>query len=257
MKLFDSHAHLYDKQFDRDRDALIKEIFDEVDYVVCPSEDEETSRKTVALLSRHPHLYGAVGIHPHETCHATEESLSALSDLAAKEKKVVAIGEIGLDYHYFYSPKEIQKIWFEKQIEMAKELDLPIIIHDREAHGDTLSILKQHQSKKLRGIMHCYGGSVEMAKELIAMGFYISFAGPLVFPKSVRLKAVAEALPLEKMLIETDSPYLTPPPHRGERNNPANVYYVAKEIARLKGIPIEEVIETTRRNALAIYQIQE
>lgn len=256
MNLFDSHAHLYDKQFDRDRDALIKEIFDKVDYVVCPSEDEETSKKTVALLSRHPHLYGAVGIHPHEACHATEESLRALRDLATKEKKVVAIGEIGLDYHYFYSPKEIQKIWFEKQIEMAKELDLPIIIHDREAHGDTLAILKKHQSKRLRGIMHCYGGSIEMAKELIAMGFYISFAGPLVFPKSVRLKAVAAALPLEKMLVETDSPYMSPPPHRGDRNNPTHVYYVAEEIARLKNRSVEEVINTTAQNALQIYQIK-
>ena len=256
MRLFDSHAHVYDKQFDSDRDSMLKNVFRTLDYVVCPSENVETSRQTVALLPCYAGLYGAVGIHPHETKNATDEALQEIANLAKSDDKVVAIGEIGLDYYYFYSPKEIQKIWFEKQIELAKELDLPIIIHDREAHGDTFSILKKQASTKLRGIMHCYGGSVEMAKELMKLGFYISFAGPVVFPKSSKLKEVAKAIPLDRLLIETDSPYLTPPPHRGERNNPSYVRFVAEEIARLKQISVETVVEQTRQNALHIYQIK-
>ena len=255
MGLFDTHAHLYDKAFDRDRDQLIPALFKSLDYIVIPSEDLETSRKAVALAETYDPLYAAVGIHPQVTKDASEEILREIGDLALSHPKVKAIGEIGLDYYYLYTDKEIQKEWFARQIELAKDLNLPFLIHDREAHGDTLSILKEHKSPAMRGILHCFSGSLETAKELIRLGFYISFAGPVVFPRSIRLKEVAAALPLERILIETDSPYLTPPPNRGKRNNPSNVYYVAEELARLKKLPVEEIISRTRGNAIRIYDI--
>lgn len=255
MGLFDTHAHLYDKAFDRDRDQLIPALFKSLDYIVIPSEDLETSRKAVALAETYDPLYAAVGIHPQVTKDASEEILREIGDLALSHPKVKAIGEIGLDYYYLYTDKEIQKEWFARQIELAKDLNLPFLIHDREAHGDTLSILKEHKSPAMRGILHCFSGSLETAKELIRLGFYISFAGPVVFPRSIRLKEVAAALPLERILIETDSPYLTPPPNRGKRNDPSNVYYVAEELARLKKLPVEEIISRTRENAIRIYDI--
>lgn len=255
MKPFDTHAHLYDKAFDRDRDEVLARTLEAVDYVVIPSENYETSQKAVRLAETYGPVYGAVGIHPHETKYASEEILQKIGDLA-QLPKVKAIGEIGLDYHFFYSDKETQQKWFGRQIELARDLDLPFLIHDREAHGDTLSILKKHKNSRMRGIMHCFSGSVETAEELIKLGFYISFAGPLVFPNSRRLKEAAREIPLDRLLIETDSPYLTPPPHRGERNEPANVIYVAEEIARLKGIPVETVVEETRKNGLSIYGIK-
>lgn len=255
MKPFDTHAHLYDKAFDRDRDEVLARTLEAVDYVVIPSENYETSQKAVRLAETYGPVYGAVGIHPHETKYASEEILQKIGDLA-QLPKVKAIGEIGLDYHFFYSDKETQQKWFSRQIELARDLDLPFLIHDREAHGDTLSILKKHKNSRMRGIMHCFSGSVETAEELMKLGFYISFAGPLVFPNSRRLKEAAREIPLDRLLIETDSPYLTPPPHRGERNEPANVIYVAEEIARLKGIPVETVVEETRKNGLSIYGIK-
>lgn len=254
MKPFDTHAHLYDKAFDRDRDEVLARTLEAVDYVVIPSEDYETSQKAVRLAETYGPVYGAVGIHPHETKYASEEILQKIGDLA-QLPKVKAIGEIGLDYHFFYSDKETQQKWFARQIELARDLDLPFLIHDREAHGDTLSILIKHKNSRMRGIMHCFSGSVETAEELMKLGFYISFAGPLVFPNSRRLKEAAREIPLDRLLIETDSPYLTPPPHRGERNEPANVIYVAEEVARLKGIPVETVVEETRKNGLSIYGI--
>ena len=249
MELFDTHAHVYDKRFDNDREQVLSDVFAHLKYVVCPSENLETSRKTTDLVNRYPRLYGAVGIHPHETCHATEDSLQELESVARENHKIVAIGEIGLDYHYFYSDKEMQQKWFHRQIELAGKLDLPIIIHDRDAHGDTLRILREHKRDSLRGILHCYSGSLEMAKEFIRLGFYISFAGPVVFPKSTKLKQVAKGIPLNRLLIETDSPYLAPPPHRGERNTPRNVIYVAEEIARLKDLSVEAVVFQTTTNA--------
>lgn len=256
MKPFDTHAHLYDKAFDRDRDEVMARTLKALDYVVIPSENYETSLKAVRLAESYAPVFAAVGIHPHETKNGTEEILQKIGDLAGSSK-VKAIGEIGLDYHFFYSDKETQKKWFGKQIELAKDLDLPFLIHDREAHGDTLAILKEHKSSRMRGIMHCYSGSYEMAKELIKMGFYISFAGPLAFPNSRRLKEAARDIPLEYLLIETDSPYLTPPPNRGKRNEPANVIYVAEEIARLKGLTVEKVIEETGKNGMHVYGIKE
>lgn len=256
MGLFDTHAHLYDKAFDRDREEIIAKVFETVDYVVTPSEDLETSRQAVALAEAYPQIYAAVGIHPQLTKDASEEILAAIADLAKAHPKVKAIGEIGLDYYYLYTEKEVQKHWFARQIDMAKELDIPILIHDRDAHGDTVDILKAHKGGALRGILHCFSGSIETAKELMKLGFYISFAGPVVFPKSLKLKEVAKEIPMDRILIETDSPYLTPPPYRGKRNDPSNVFYVAEEIAKLKGMALLEFVEQTKKNAMDIYDIR-
>lgn len=257
MKLFDTHAHIYDDAFDSDREQMMEEVWRVCDYVVCPAEDLATSRKAVAAAAKYPHLYAAVGIHPQESGKATDEDLAEIRRMAQEEKKVVAIGEIGLDYYYLYSDIETQKAWFGRQIDLAVELDLPFIIHDRDAHADTLAIVKAHKTDRLRGILHCCSVSLEMAEEFMKLGFYISFAGPVVFPKSTKLKEVAKNIPLDRLLIETDSPYLTPPPFRGRRNDPTKVQYVAGEIARLKEMDVQDLIDATARNAMAIYRIKE
>lgn len=254
--LFDTHAHLYDEKFQYDREEMLAQVFTTVEHVVVPGEDRETSLRALELAHQYPQIYCAVGYHPHLAAQMTEEDFAQIRQWAETEEKVVAIGEIGLDYYYDNSPRDIQKEVFRRHIELAKELDLPITIHDRDAHGDVMDILRELSDERLRGILHCYSGSYEMAKELIELGFYISFAGPVVFPKSTKLKEVAARLPLERILVETDSPYLTPPPYRGRRNDPSRVYYVAEEIARLHEKPLEEVIAITTANAKKIYQIQ-
>lgn len=256
MKLFDSHAHLYDKAFDADREELIERLQGNLACIMIPSENLETSRKAVALAEVYSFLYAAVGIHPHEAKTAEEGTLEALAGLAKNHQKVKAIGEIGLDYYRMRSEKEVQKKWFALQLELAKSLDLPVIIHDREAHGDILTLLKEHKSDRLRGVIHCFSGSAETARELMKLGFYISFAGPVVYRGSTRLRKAAAEVPLDRMLIETDSPYLTPPPKQGQRNDPSNVFYVAEQIACIKGIPASEVMDRTARNAAAVYRIR-
>lgn len=253
--LFDTHAHLYDEKFQYDRDEMIRNVLETVEHVVVPGEDAATSAQALELCAKYSALRCAVGVHPHLADQMTEDDFAQIRHWAETEEAVVAIGEIGLDYYYDNSPREIQREVFRRFVRLGKELDLPIVIHDREAHGDVLAILKEERDPKLRGILHCYSGSYEMAVELIALGFYISFAGPVVFPKSTKLKEVAARLPLERLLIETDSPYLTPPPFRGRRNDPSRVYYVAEELARLHDKPVEEVIALTTANAKTIYQM--
>lgn len=253
--LFDTHAHLYDEKFQYDRDEMLAHIFQTVEYVVVPGEDIATSAAALALAQAHPQLYCAVGFHPHLAKNMNEEAFAQLETWTATEEKVVAVGEIGLDYYYDNSPREVQREVFARQIRLAKTRRLPVIIHDREAHGDVMAILREERDPSLFGILHCYSGSYEMATELIDMGFYISFAGPVVFPKSTKLKDVAARLPLDKLLIETDSPYLTPPPYRGRRNDPSRVYYVAEELARLHEVPVDDVIRITNANAKAVYGI--
>ena len=253
--IIDTHAHYDDEAFDTDREALLTSMYDGgIEKIVNVCASVGGFQDTVDLMEKYPFIYGAVGIHPDDADKMTQETLDEIRRLSHMDK-MVAIGEIGLDYYYLYTDKETQKYWFARQIELAKELDLPILIHDRDAHGDTLSILKAHQGGNLRGILHCFSGSLETAKELMKLGFYISFAGPVVFPKSLKLKEVAKEIPMDRLLIETDSPYLTPPPFRGKRNDPSNVRFVAEEIARLKGVAAEEIAEQTKRNAMEVYGI--
>lgn len=253
--LIDSHAHLDDSRFDKDREQLIKDLGNNnIELIINPGSDVATSVKAVSLAQKHENIYAAIGVHPHEVEDMEDETIELLRSLSKKEK-VVAIGEIGLDYYYDNSPRELQKKWFREQIKLAKELDLPIIIHDRDAHQDTYDIIKELKDDSLRGVLHCYSGGVELAREFIKLGFYISFAGPITFKNAKVSKLVAKEIPLEKMLIETDSPYLTPHPHRGKRNEPLYVRFVAGEIAQLKGISFDEVMNITNKNARELFGI--
>lgn len=251
---FDTHAHLDDGRFSEDREAVIKAIFDSgVSFVVNVGADMEGSRESVQLASQYEGIYAAVGIHPYDAQNMTENDIVALRELA-KDEKVVAIGEIGLDYHYDEADKEKQKEWFLRQIKLAEELNLPYIVHDRDAHADTLDIIRK--SGYFRGVMHCYSGSSEMARELLDLGFYISFAGPVTFKNGKKAKEAAVSVPNDKLLIETDSPYLSPEPHRGERNDSSKVRFVAKTIAELKGITEDELAGITLENGKRFFGIE-
>lgn len=253
--LIDSHAHLDDERFDKDRDKVIKDLNkDGIEIVINPGADVASSVKSVSLAQEHDNIYAAVGVHPHEAKTMDETTIELLRSLAKKEK-VVAIGEIGLDYHYDNSPREVQKKWFAEQIKLAKELKLPIIIHEREAQQDMYNILKAHDDGKLTGVLHCFSGSLEMAKKYLEMGLYLSFAGPVTFKNAKTPKEVAKSIPLERMLVETDSPYLTPEPNRGKRNEPLNVRYVAAMIAELRGLTFEEIATKTSRNVKELFKI--
>lgn len=247
-KLTDSHAHLDDESFDGDREEIINSLYDnDVDTVLNPGADLKTSQNAVKLAERYPFIYAAVGCHPHDSKFMDDNTMNLFRDLA-NNKKVIAIGEIGLDYYYDNSDRETQRKWFREQIRLAKELDLPYIVHDRDAHEDVFKIMKEEHYSGTRGILHCYSSSVEMAREFIKLGFYISLGGPVTFKKSKTPKLVAYDVPFDRLLIETDSPYLTPEPFRGKRNEPKYVNYVAEEIAAIRSITAEEVAERTSMN---------
>ena len=254
-QMIDSHAHLDEERFDEDRDELIKSLKENaISYVINPSSDMETSRRVVKLSNRYDNIFAAVGIHPHDAEGFKEEDLDELRELS-KDERVVAIGEIGLDYYYDNSPREIQKEVFKKQLELAYELDLPVIIHTRDAMGDTYDILKEFEGR-VRGVMHCYTGSIEMAEKFMKLGFYISIAGPVTFKNAVNVREMAKQIPLERLLIETDSPYLAPVPNRGKRNDPTNVRYVVDMLANLKEIQIDKIIEHSRENTVKLFSLK-
>ena len=250
MMLFDSHAHLDDAKFDLDLEEVVEKITSScVKYVVDVGSNLESSKKAVALAEKYPFLYAAVGVHP---CDA-EETESVISEIEAlaKRSKVVAIGESGLDYYWDDCPREVQKASFIKHIELANKLDLPLIVHNRDAHGDTLSILKEHRPEN--AIIHCFSGSPEMAKELTKMGYYISFAGAVTFKNARSLPDAVKVVPIDRLLVETDSPYLTPEPFRGKRNDPTLVSYTARKIADILEISYEELAKITYENANRIF----
>lgn len=254
--LIDSHAHLDDDRFDRDRDRLIKSLKDNgIELVVNPGADLQSSIKAVSLASEYENIYAAIGVHPHSAKEMDESTIEVFRSFS-KRDKVVAIGEIGLDYYYDNSPRDIQRKWFVEQLRLAKEVDLPVIIHSRDAAKDTFDILSEAQDGSLRGVLHCYSGSIEMALEYIKLGFYISIAGPVTFKNARVLREVAEAVPLDKLLIETDSPYLTPEPYRGKRNEPIFVKHVAGTIAEVKGVSFEDIATATRRNTKNLFKIR-
>ena len=254
--LFDSHAHLNDARFDEDREALIQKLQEEhVDLVLNPGADIETSISSVELANKYDFIYAAVGVHPHDVKDLDDTAIDTLRKLATENEKVVAIGEIGLDYYYDNSPREVQKEWFKKQIELANELKLPIIIHDRDAHQDTFEIIKT-KSPEIGCVLHCYSGNVELAKEYVKMGCYISIPGTVTFKNNKKTREVAKEIPLEYLLIETDSPYMAPEPHRGKRNDPSLVAFVADKIAQEKGISYEKVCEATKENAKRLFNIK-
>lgn len=252
--LFDSHVHLEDERFDEDRDALIRRLREDgVEAVVDVGSDVQTSEKAVALAAEYPFIYAAVGIHPHEVEPVTEADIEAIRALSTKER-VVAIGEIGLDYYYDNSPRELQKKWFERQLILAKECDLPVVIHSRDAAEDTLNILKKH-ADGLRGEMHCYSYSVEMMREFLKLGFYVALGGAVTFKNARVPKEVAKIVPLDRLMLETDCPYMTPEPFRGKRNEPKYTKYVAEKIAEIREMSVEELISATTENTRRLFGI--
>ena len=252
--LFDTHAHYDDERFDGDREALLASMPEKnVGLIVNPGCDIPSSRVAVELAGKFDFVYAAVGIHPENCADFEPEQIEKLRELA-KEPKVVAIGEIGLDYYWEENPpRALQQEVLRRQLGLAEELQLPVIIHDRDAHGDTMAIVREFP--QVRGVFHCFAGSTEMARELIGMGWMLSFNGAATFKNARKAPEVIAAVPLEKLMIETDAPYLTPVPHRGERNDSSYVRFVAEKIAEIKGLSPEEVERVTWENGRRFFGI--
>lgn len=250
--IFDSHAHYDDSRFDEDRDELLSSLSQKgVTKIINCGCDLKSSLKTVDLAEKYNFVYAAIGVHPHEAEETTDKDISEIEKLY-KRKKVVAVGEIGLDYHYDFSPRERQFEIFEKQLILANKLDLPVIIHDREAHEDTLRLLQKH---KPQGVVHCFSGSAEMAKEIIKLGMYIGLGGAVTFKNAKKPVEVAEYLPIDRLLLETDAPYMTPVPFRGQRCDSSHIAYTAEKIAQVKTLDVQELIDKCNANAKKLFKI--
>lgn len=255
MEFIDTHVHLMDQKFSQDLAQVLANAKEAgLTHMINVGYDLESSRRAVVMAQEEPSLYAVVGVHPHDAKLCTPEVLRELGQLA-KEPKVVAIGEMGLDYYRNLSPKEVQQEAFREQIRLAQKLNKPIVIHDRDAHGDVMQILKEEKVSAIGGVLHCYSGSWEMARQAMKMGLYISLAGPVTFKNARRLQDIAKLMPLDYLLIETDCPYLAPEPYRGKRNEPAYVVRVAEMIASVKRIPVEEVAQATTANAKRLFGI--
>lgn len=253
--LFDTHVHVNAEQFNEDLEEVIERAQEAgVKNMVVVGFDRPTITRAMELVETYDFMFAAIGWHPVDAIDMTEEDLLWIEELSA-HPKVVAIGEMGLDYHWDKSPKEIQKEVFRKQIRLAKKVQLPIIIHNREATADIVSILKEEDASEVGGIMHCFSGSAETALECIDMNFYISLGGPVTFKNAKKPKEVAAVVPLDRLLIETDCPYLAPHPFRGKRNEPSYVKLVAEQIAEIKQLSLEEVSEATTNNAKKLFGI--
>ena len=255
--LVDTHSHVDARQFASDREAVIAAALEAgIGMLVDPGCDLPSSRAAVDLAAAHPgQVFAAVGIHPHDASTSTDEALAELRALAGQHD-VVAIGETGLDYYRMLSPREQQLRSLERQVALARELDLPIILHNRESHADLMALLREH-AQGLRGVFHCFSGDRQMAEDCLAFpGFYLSFAGPLTYRANTALAEVAAWAPLERVLVETDSPYLTPHPFRGRRNEPKHVALVAAKLAELRGLSLTEIGEITTRNARALFGLE-
>ena len=250
--IFDTHCHFDDERFDEDREEAWQRMLDNnVKHCVCVGSDLHSSRRCLAFANAHPGAFAACGVHPHEAEKAEKDYLAQLRQMLVQEK-CVALGEIGLDYYYDFSPRDVQKRVMAEQVDLALEMDMPVIFHIRDAHGEMIDFFRSR--KKLpRGIIHCFSGSAETALEYVRMGFYISFAGPVTFKNAQNLQRAAEAVPAERLLCETDSPYLSPVPMRGKRNEPAHVRFVNQKLAELKGLSEEEMARITCQNAFEIY----
>jgi TatD DNase family protein len=255
IMLFDTHVHLNADQFEDDCEDVIARAKEAgVTEMVVVGFDTKTIRKAMALVEKYDFLYAAVGWHPVDAIDMTDEHLDWIEELAA-HPKVVAIGETGLDYHWDKSPKDVQKEVFRKQIRLARKLKMPIIIHNRDADADIVEVLNEENAGDVGGIMHCFAGDLNMARECLEMNFYISFGGPVTFKNARLPKEVATEVPLDRLLVETDCPFLAPHPYRGKRNEPAYVKLVAEKIAELKEMPYEKITEQTRKNALRLFAI--
>lgn len=252
--IFDSHAHYDDDSFSADITEILSSLPEKgVSHVVNCGTDINSCRKLAEISDKYDYIYFAAGIHPHEAEDAGDGFIEELRAFT-KNPKCVAIGEIGLDYHYDFSPRDIQKNVFEKQLILAKELDMPVIIHDREAHEDTLNLLKKYKPK---GIVHCFSGSVEMSNDIINLGMFIGLGGAVTFKNAKKPVDVAKYLPLERLVLETDCPYMTPVPFRGQRNDSSLISITASFVAELKGLSTQELLDKTNQNAKNIFGIKE
>lgn len=254
---FESHAHYDNERFDIDRESLLKNLQkNSVEYVINIAADIESAKKSIKLTKEYSYIYSSVGVHPHYVENMQDEDIKVL-ELLCNEIKVVAIGEIGLDFYYNNSSREKQYKWFLKQLELAKKLNLPVIIHCREADKDVFDMLKEANLSDRNGagagVIHCYSGSMEMAKEYIKLGYYIGVGGVLTFKNAKKLVNVVKNIPLERILIETDCPYLSPIPKRGERNDSTNLKYVVETISEIKNIPFEDICNITKKNGLELF----
>lgn len=250
----DTHAHYDDERFDEDRGLLLPTLHAEgIEQIINCASSLESLPKVLKLTEAYPFVYGAMGIHPHDVKDLDVDQLTTIYGYATASEKIVAIGEIGLDYHYDFSPRDQQQEWFIEQITLALELEMPVIVHSREAAADTMEIITEYGGEELRGVIHAYSGSVEMAEQYADMGYYLGIGGMVTFPDAKKLKKVVAAMPLTSLLLETDCPYLTPVPHRGKRNDSGNLQYVAEEIARIKEVSAEEVAAVCNANARRLF----
>lgn len=253
--IFESHAHYDDEAFDEDREDLLTSLRDHgIDQVVNVGASLHSCKITLQLMEKYPFVYGTMGVHPSETGELNEENFIWLREQCAADK-VVAVGEIGLDYHWKEPDVKIQKMWFGRQMELAREVQLPVIIHSRDAAKDTLDMMKTFHAEEIGGVIHCYSYTKEIARDYLQMGFYFGIGGVITFHNAKKLKEAVEYIPMDKILLETDSPYLAPEPNRGKRNSSLNLPYVVEEIAAIKGVTYEDVVDITSENAKRLFRI--
>ena len=254
--LIDSHAHIYGREFHEDFAAMLERAAQAgVSHIVVPGGDLESSREACELAARYDQIYCAVGVHPHDAMRVTDKCYAIFRELAAGNPKVVAIGEIGLDFYRDRSPREDQERVFRRFIRLARELSLPVIVHDRDAHEQTMGILREEKAAEAGGVLHCFSGDLAMARECVDMGFFISIPGTITFPANEALREVVRGVKIENMLLETDAPYLAPVPYRGKRNEPAHVRLVAEKVAELKGLSVADVGRITSLNARRLFRL--
>ena len=255
MRIFDTHAHYDDRAFTEDMDGLLRDMHEKgVERIVNIGCSMKSSKKIAEMVKEYDFLYGPVGVHPDDVGNLTNQDMQMLIDLS-KQDKILAIGEIGLDYHYDGIDKDNQKRWFVEQLNIAKQEKLPVVIHSRDAAKDTLDIMKAEHAEITGGVIHCFSYGVEMAREYLNMGYYIGVGGVVTFKNGRKLKEVVEYTPLERIVLETDAPYLAPVPFRGKRNRSIYLQYVAEEIAAIKNVPVEQVYEMTFENAEKMYRL--
>lgn len=253
--IFDTHVHYDDEAFQEDRDQLLGSLAEHgIEAVVNIGASIETTKNTLKLMEQYSFVYGAVGVHPSETAQLDETQMDWLKEVS-QNPKVVAIGEIGLDYYWDEPDREIQQFWFVRQLSLAREVKLPVVIHSRDAAKDTLDIMKEQNAGEIGGVIHCFSYGIEMAREYLNMGFYLGIGGVLTFHNAKKLKEVVAYMPMDRLVLETDCPYLSPVPNRGKRNSSLNLPYVVEAICAIKGLSAEEVMEQTNQNAKRMYHL--
>ena len=253
--IFDTHAHYDDERFDEDRYQLIEELHNNgIAYILNAASDIDSTNIGIELAKKYNFVFTSAGVHPHNVEKINDSDIEDIEKLIIANKKIVAIGEIGLDYYYDFSPRELQKKWFAEQISLAKKVNLPIIVHDRDAHEDVMKLIKREDAKQVGGVFHCYSGSVEMAKDVLNNNFYIAFGGSVTFKNARKVIDVVKFVPDDRFLVETDCPYLTPEPFRGKRNHSGYLKYIIKKIAEIKGLSFEKVAELTMENGRRLFK---